>query len=92
MNPLRFNPRAGEDFDRIVAYYRQVAPEAVSNISADIEHGLNLIKEHPGRPAVVSGTSFRRYVTPRYHFKIAYRVRRDRIDVLGIYRFQNRTT
>ena len=91
MKPLRFRPRADADFDRIVAYFERVAPEALPKITADIERGLDLIKEHPERPALVPGRTYRRYVTPRYHFKIAYRVGRMHIDVLGIYRYQNRT-
>ena len=91
MKPLRFSPRADADFDRIVAYYVQVVPEALPNIKADIERGLDLIKDHPERTALVPEKSYRRLVTARYRFKIAYRVRLLHIDILGIYRHQNRT-
>lgn len=91
MKPLRFSLRADDDFSRIVAYYEQVAPYALPNIRADIERGLDLIKERPEQTALVPKRNYRRYVTSRYRFKISYLVRPTCIDVLGIYRFQNRT-
>ena len=91
MKPLRFSPRADADLNSIVAYYAQVAPHALPNITADIEHGLDLIKDRPEQAALVPDRDYRRYVTPRYRFKISYRIRPTCIEILGIWRFQNRT-
>lgn len=91
MKPIKFRLRADRDLERIIAYYLRFAPEAVPAIAADIDRSLGLIEEHPERFQEVPGTPYRRLVTKRYKFKIAYRVRRDIIEILGIYRFQNRT-
>ena len=40
----------------------------------------------------VPDRSFRRIVTIRYHFKVAYEVDDDRIVILGIFRYQDRET
>ena len=90
MKPIRFSPRADIDLVEIAAYYERIAPDVLARIRADIERGLDLIKDYPERTALVSGTSYRRHVTSRYRFKIAYRVHTGHIAVLGIYRFQNR--
>lgn len=91
MRRLKFRPRADADLGEIIAYYRRVAPHALGNIAADIDDALDLIKERPETPAKVPAKSYRRYVTHRYRFKIAYRVKRDVIEILGIWRFQNRS-
>lgn len=91
MKPIKFRLRADRDIEQIIAYYLRLAPEAVPGIAADIDRSLGLIEEDPERYPPVSGTPYRRLVTRRYKFKIAYRVRPDVIEIVGIYRYQNRT-
>ena len=90
MKPIKFRRRADRDIEQIIAYYLRLAPETVPTIAADIDRSLGLIEEYPERYQAVAGTAYRRLVTKRYKFKIAYRVRRDAIEIVGIYRFQNR--
>ncbi len=90
MKPIKFRLRADRDIERIIAYFLRVAPEAVPSIAADIDRSLGLIEENPERHPIVAGTSYRRLVTRRYKFKIAYRVGRDVVEIVGIYRFENR--
>jgi hypothetical protein len=48
-----------------------------------------MICEYPTLYPLQAGRSYRRHVTRRYRFKIVYDVLGDRIDVLGVFRFQN---
>ena len=91
MKPIKLRLRADRDIERIIAYYLRVAPEAVPAIAADIDRSLGLIEAHPERNPAIAGTAYRRLVTKRYKFKIAYRVGRDVTEIVGIYRYQNRT-
>ena len=91
MKPIKFRRRADRDIERILAYYLQIAPEAVPTIAADIDRSLGLIEASPERYPEIAGTAYRRLVTKRYKFKIAYRVGRDVTEIVGIYRFQNRS-
>ena len=63
----------------------------MSRIAADIDDALGSIIEAPEMYAKVDRKNYRRYVSHRYRFKIAYRVSRDTVAIIGIYRFQNRT-
>ena len=47
MTKLRFRKEAEADLEQILAYYREVAAEAVSNIQAYIAHGLSRLLEFP---------------------------------------------
>lgn len=89
---LEFRPQADADIDGIIDYYRAVAPDALPNIAADIERSLGLIREFPSIYPQQPGRTFRRHVSSKYHFKIVYEVERDRVVVLGIFRYQNRDT
>ena len=91
MKPIRFRVRADRDIEQIIAYYLRVAPEAVPAIAADVDRSLGLIEDDPERYPAVVGTPYRRLVTKRYKFKVAYRIRPTHIEIVGIYRFQNRT-
>jgi plasmid stabilization system protein ParE len=87
-----FRKRAEADLRGIVAWYEQVAPDSLKRILDDIYRSIDILMDSPGLGMPIEGTRFRRIVTRRYHFKIAYEPTRENILIVGIYRFQNRST
>lgn len=85
-----FRAEAAADLRSIIAYYEAVAPEALSNIVADIYRSIDQLTRFPHIGMPVPDRSFRRLVTLRYHFKVAYEAQADMILILGIYRYQDR--
>ena len=81
---------AEADLLSIIEYYRDVAPHFVGNIQQDIARTLDLLQRHPLIGPQVPDRLFRRIVTSRYKFKIAYQPEPDRIVVLGLFRLQDR--
>lgn len=90
MKALIFRREAEQDLRGIIAFYEEVAPAALSNILSDIYRSIDQLAEFPHSGMQVSDRPFRRIVTIKYHFKIAYEVGDDRIIVLGIFRYQDR--
>jgi plasmid stabilization system protein ParE len=90
MIELRFRKEAEADLEQILAYHREVAADAVPNIQSDISHALTRLLEFPRIGAPVAGRPFRRLVTLRYRFKIAYLIEGNSLTILGIFRFQDR--
>jgi plasmid stabilization system protein ParE len=90
MKRIIFRAEAEADLRGIIDYYSEFAPESVGNIVADIYRSINLLGEYALIGMQVPNRSYRRIVTIRYHFKIAYEVGEDRIIILGIFRFQDR--
>lgn len=85
-----FRAEAEADLRAIIAYYEDVAPEALTNILADIHRSVDQLTHFPRIGMAVPDSAFRRLVTRRYHFKVAYEVQADTILVLGIFRYQDR--
>ncbi len=90
MMKVRFRRQAEADLSGIVEWFEDVAPEAVANILADIYRSIDQLIDFPRSGTKVPGQGFRRIVTHRYHFKIAYEIGDSTIIVVGIFRFQNR--
>lgn len=87
---LLFRAEAAADLRSIIAYYEEVAPEALANILADIHRSIDQLTHFPRIGVPVQDRPFRRLVTRRYHFKVAYSVQADCILILGIFRYQDR--
>ena len=90
MRSVRYLPTALDDLRAIADYYADIDRDVASRVRADIESAIELLRENPYSAQAVGGRGLRRKLTRRYRFKIAYRIRRDTIEVLGIYRYQNR--
>ena len=90
MKDIVFRSEAETDLRAILAYYEDVAPHVVAEILEDINRSLALLQRHPFLGAPVAKRPFRRIVTRRYHFKIAYLDEPERLVILGLFRFQNR--
>lgn len=90
MMRITFRKEAEDDLRSIIAYYEEVAPEALPNILLDIHRSIDQLTYFPRIGMQVPDRAFRRLVTLKYHFKIAYEVGEDRIVILGLFRFQDR--
>ncbi len=87
---ILFRKEAETDLRLIVSYYDDVAPEAVSNILTDIYRSIDQLVHFPQSGMRIPDRQFRRIVTLKYHFKIAYEVTNDNVVILGIFRHQDR--
>jgi plasmid stabilization system protein ParE len=87
---VTFRAEAADDLSAIIAWYEEVAPDALANILSDIYRSIDQLTRFPLIGMAVHERPFRRIVTRKYHFKIAYQADADRIVVLGIFRYQNR--
>ena len=87
---VRFRAEAAVDLRSIIDYYEEVAPEALANIPADIHRSIDQLTHFPRIGIAVTDRPFRRLVTLKYHFKVAYTVERDVIVILGIFRHPDR--
>ncbi len=87
---VQFRREAEADLRSIIAYYEEVAPEAVPNILADIYRSIDQLAHFPRVGMPVEGRDYRRLVTIKYHFKVAYEAGDDRVIILGIFRYQDR--
>ena len=90
MKLVRFRREAEHDLRDIVDHYERVAPAALPNVTSDLFETVELLRHFPAIGMRVERRAFRRIVTPRYKFKIAYLDEADFITVLGIFRYQNR--
>ncbi|MCB2087817.1 MAG: type II toxin-antitoxin system RelE/ParE family toxin [Sphingomonadaceae bacterium] len=90
MIQILFRKEAEEDLRSIIAYFEEVAPEAIGNILADIYRSIDQLSSFPRLGMPVPNRSCRRIVTLKYHFKIAYELASDRVHILGIFRHQDR--
>lgn len=91
MRQVLFRSEAEADLRSIIAYFEVHAPDSVARILSDIYRAIDLLIRFPRAGMQVPGRPFRRIVTRRYHFKIAYELPdHDVIVVLGIFRYQDR--
>jgi len=91
MRRIVFRSEAEADLRAIIDYYQDVAPNAVHKIVADIYRSIDLLVDYALIGMQVPDRSYRRLVTIRYNFKVAYDVGDEQITILGIFRFQDRS-
>lgn len=92
MMTVQFRRQAEADLQGIVEWFEGVAPHSVAEILGDIYRSIDQLIDFPRSGTKVPGQRFRRIVTQRYHFKIAYEIEAKSIVVVGIFRFQNRNS
>jgi plasmid stabilization system protein ParE len=90
MRRIIFRKEAEADLRNIIAHYENVAPESLANILSDIYRSVDQLAHFPNIGMQVEERNYRRIVTLKYHFKVAYEVGEDRIVILGIFRYQDR--
>ena len=90
MMQIQFRRQAEADLRSVMTYYEDVAPESLPNIVADIYRAIDQLTHFPRIGMQVEGRDYRRLVTIKYHFKVAYEIGDDRVIILGIFRYQDR--
>ena len=90
MRRIIFRKEAEADLRDIISYYEEVAPTSVGNILSDVYRSIDQLVHFPHLGMQVEDRTYRRIVTLKYHFKVAYEVGEDRIVILGIFRYQAR--
>jgi plasmid stabilization system protein ParE len=90
MRQIIFRKEAEADLRNIITYYEVFAPESLANILSDIYRAVDQLVHFPNIGMQVEERNYRRIVTLKYHFKVAYEVGEDRIIILGIFRYQDR--
>ena len=90
MMQILFRRQAEADLRSVMSYYEDVAPESLPKILADIYRSIDQLAHFPRIGMQVEGRGYRRLVTVKYHFKVAYEVGEDCVIILGIFRYQDR--
>lgn len=92
MKTISFRKTAERDLLSIIDHYNNVAPEALPNILSDIYRATNQLAFFPysGMEVPASRFGLRRIVSRQYHFKIIHHVTPDTVNIIGIFRYQNR--
>ena len=88
---LRFRVTAQNDLEMIDAYYRDISDATLARVMKDISNTLETIKLFPKAGTPLGPTPHRRLVTPKYRFVIVYVDQDTFVDVVGIFRFQDRS-
>jgi toxin ParE1/3/4 len=81
---VRWTPRARDGFRRQTRYIARDSPEAARRVAARVRDAVHSLAAHPlqGHPGRVVDT--RELVVPRTPFTVAYRVREQVVEVVGI--------
>ena len=74
----------------IVRYYENIAPGLSTRIVADIRERIEGLRHFPRSGEWVKVADVHRVLSRRYRYKIAYRVTDRAIEIVGVFRFQNR--
>ena len=90
MMQILFRRQAEADLRSIMDYYEDVAPDSLPNILAAIYRAIDQLTHFPRIGMQIEGRAYRRLVTIKYHFKVAYEVADDCVINLGIFRYQDR--
>lgn len=86
---VRYRRSALRDLADIEAYYRSISEDIHERVYWDIVSTLDAVRTFPNMYAA-HGPG-RRPVTPAYGFSILYLVLGDAMEVVGVYRHQDRT-
>ena len=86
---ILYREQASKDLEDIAAYFGQHSTAALERAHKDIFDYIRLLPNNPniGRN-LEDGTQL--VVTIKYRFNITYIANADHIDIVGIYRYQNR--
>ena len=90
MISIRYRWSANQDLQDIKHYYDNISEATTDRVYYDIIHAIEVLKTFPlaGRP--IAGRSERRIVTSKYGFVISYIAANNSIEIVGIFRHQNR--
>jgi toxin ParE1/3/4 len=81
---VRYTPRAFADIEFIRLYIVQFNPEAAARVASAIETLAGALADFPGAGHPAPGLDARVLHSPRYPYRIYYRVRGDEISILHV--------
>jgi len=90
MTEILFLDEALSDLAEINTHYSEVAPTSLDNIWNDIYVVMEVLATWPLAGRTLVNKPGRRFVSPKYRFTITYDYRDDRVEIIGIFRFQDR--
>jgi plasmid stabilization system protein ParE len=90
LKPVRFTARAERDMSSIVGYYENIAPDLSIRIVADIRDRIEGLRHFPKSGQRIGMADIHRVLSRRHRFKIAYRLTGEAIEIVGVFRFQDR--
>jgi plasmid stabilization system protein ParE len=76
-------PQARREFREALRWYLRQNPQAAAGFDAIFAEALTILAEAPRRWAEVT-PGVRRYLLPRYPYKLLYSIRREQVVVLSL--------
>lgn len=92
MKPIVFRASAFADLQAIAAYFDAIHPDITARIVMDIGDSIERLRDFPLSGEAIHGTDLRRTLSKRYRFVISYFVAPAQVEIVGVFRFQNRRT
>ena len=89
MTPIIYRQSANTDLAGIRKYYTDISEKTYDNVISDIHETISILSQMP-EAGFVYKTGRRRLVSSKYRFIINYAHRQNRVEIVGIYRFQDR--
>jgi len=89
MTPVVYRESAEYDLAAIREYFSAISHLTFNNVMADINATIAILNVSP-KAGYVYKTDRRRLVSAKYRFAISYAYHRERVEIVGIYRSQNR--
>lgn len=90
MKHIIFVEGAERDLHEIAEYYERLSQASHDAVLSDIYSAISLLSQFPNAGTSIQGSTLRRFVTSKYHFKIAYLIARDELIIYGLVRHQDR--
>ncbi len=88
MKDVRITIQAGADLRDIRSYFAQFKSDKL--VLDDIYDAISMLRSFPMSGRAIAGKPYRRKLTRRYRFNIAYLIEPETIVVLGVFRYQDR--
>ena len=88
--PIAVLSAASRELQGIRSYYSEFGEVTADRVLQDITDAFLVISTFPTSGRVIKG-GLRRRVSVRHRFVKTYRVLPDRVEIINVYRYQNRT-
>jgi plasmid stabilization system protein ParE len=89
MTKIVYRDSANNDLADIRTYYSNISEQVYNRVISDISASIEILKQSP-EAGFVYKTGRRRIVSQKYKFVVTYRYVSEYVEIVGIYRFQNR--
>ena len=87
---LRLTDDAINDLSQIKTYYTRFEGSAETNVINDLNAAFDFILANPLAGLNINEFGTQRVISQKYNYVIVYDIIDSFIDVLGVYRYQNR--